>query len=135
MDKGSAMKTPARGPLIGGELNAAIATAVVRVHSTYAGRGPTRAQAFHTKNLVVLLLEDTMTQEERSLAAGGNKDTAWQMRRQLQSTMRASLIGAVEELTHCNVVAFMSDNHIEPDLAAELFVLDRPVLSAGSRAP
>jgi uncharacterized protein YbcI len=135
MDKGSATKTAARDPLIGGALNAAIATAVVRVHSRYAGRGPTRAQAFHTRNLVALLLEDTMTQEERSLAAGGNKDTAWEMRRQLQSTMRASLIGAIEELTHCNVVAFMSDNHIGPDLAAQLFVLDRPVPSAGSGAP
>lgn len=135
MNKGSATKTAARDLLIGGELNAAIATAVVRVHSRYAGRGPTRAQAFHTRNVVVLLLEDTMTREERSLAAGGKKDTAWHMRRQLQSTMRASLIGAIEELTHCNVVAFMSDNHIDPDLAAELFVLDRPVPSAGSGAP
>src|SRR4051794_13350468 len=134
MNKGNATTIAARDRLVGGELNSAIATAVVRVHSRYAGRGPTRAQAFHTRNLVVLLLEENMTRAELSLAAGGKKDTAWYMRRQLQSTMRAALIGAVEELTHCNVVAFLSDNLIDPDLTAELFVLDRPVPSVGSEA-
>jgi uncharacterized protein YbcI len=135
MNKGNATTIAARDRLVGGKLNSAIATAVVRVHSRYTGHGPTRAQAFHTRNVVVLLLEDTMTREERSLAAGGKKDTAWYMRRQLQSTMRAALIGAIEELTHCNVVALLSDNHIDPDLIAELFVLDRPVPRAGSEAP
>jgi hypothetical protein len=28
------------------------------------------------------------------------------------------------------VVAFMNDNHIDPDVVAELFVLDRPVPGA-----
>jgi hypothetical protein len=33
----------------------------------------------------------------------------------------------VEALTGCKVEAFMSTNHLDPDYAAELFVLDRPV--------
>ena len=49
------------------------------------------------------------------------------MRHTLQQTMQDDLIGAVETLTHRKVAAFLSSNHIEPDLAAELFVLDEAV--------
>jgi hypothetical protein len=34
---------------------------------------------------------------------------------------------SVERLTKRRVVAFMSDNHLEPDMAVELFVLDGPL--------
>lgn len=34
----------------------------------------------------------------------------------------------VEELTGGRVTAFMSTNHVEPDVAAQILVLDRPVL-------
>ena len=121
------MTSPQRDRRIGGELNSAIATAAVRVHSRYAGRGPTKAQAFHRHNVVVLLMEDTMTRGERSLAAGGRSEAAWHLRRQLQRTMVPSLVGEIELLTGCHVVAFMGDNHIDPDFVADLFVLDRPV--------
>jgi uncharacterized protein YbcI len=38
--------------------------------------------------------------------------------------MREDLVAAVEALTGRSVLAFMSDNHIEPDLACEVFVLE-----------
>ncbi len=38
--------------------------------------------------------------------------------------MQADAISAVQELTGRHVVAFMSTNHIEPDLAVEVFVLE-----------
>jgi len=41
--------------------------------------------------------------------------------------MRPSLVEAVEGLTERNVVTFMSTNAIDPDAAAEIFVLDRAV--------
>ena len=41
--------------------------------------------------------------------------------------MRPSLIEAVEGVTDRTVVSFMSANEIEPDAAAEIFVLDRAV--------
>jgi len=31
---------------------------------------------------------------------------------------------AVEEITGRKVIAFMSANHVEPDLAAEIFILE-----------
>jgi len=33
---------------------------------------------------------------------------------------------AVERLTGRNVVAFISGNHLDPDIAAELFIVDPP---------
>ena len=38
--------------------------------------------------------------------------------------MREDAIASIEELTGRKVAAFMSANHIDPDLAAELFVLE-----------
>ena len=46
--------------------------------------------------------------------------------------MREDAIASVEQLTGRKVTAFMSANHIEPDLAAELFVLE-PDGEAASR--
>ena len=38
--------------------------------------------------------------------------------------MREDAIAKIEELTGRKVAAFMSANHIDPDLAAEVFVLE-----------
>jgi uncharacterized protein YbcI len=111
----------------GGELNAAITRAVVRVHSQYVGRGPTKAQTFYRGPVVVTVMENAMTKAERSLVADGELDVVLGMRQKFQRTMRADLVGEIERITGRKVVAFMSDNHVEPDLAAELFFLDAPV--------
>jgi len=49
------------------------------------------------------------------------------MRDAFQEAMRADLVARIEELTGCKVEAFMSSSHLDPDYAAEVFVLDRPV--------
>jgi uncharacterized protein YbcI len=119
-------ETPRTAPTAG-ERNAAISKAVVRLLSEYVGRGPTKARTIHSGKVVLCVLEDTMTRAERSLTAGGHEDFVLQARHALQHTMQEDLTAAVEEFTHRKVVAFMSANHIEPDLAAEVFVLDQPV--------
>lgn len=45
------------------------------------------------------------------------------MRRRFQRTMKEDLVAAVEENTGREVVAFLSDHHIDPDIAVEVFVL------------
>lgn len=113
--------------LTGGQLNAALANAVVKIHNQYLGRGPSKGQAFFRENVVVVVMEEILTKAEHSLVEAGRKDHVLDMRREFQRTMEADLQEAVEGLTGCKVVAFMSDNHIAPDMAAELFVLDRPI--------
>jgi hypothetical protein len=47
-----------------------------------------------------------------------------QSRRAFQEAFQADAIASVQEISHRRVVAFMSNNHIDPDLAVEVFVLE-----------
>jgi uncharacterized protein YbcI len=68
-----------------------------------------------------------MTHTERWLVQGGKHTEVLRLRRTVQETMRPSLIKVVERLTDRTVMSFMSANDIDPDTAAEIFVMDRPV--------
>jgi uncharacterized protein YbcI len=116
--------------LVGGELNHAIAHAVVRGHRRFIGRGPVKAQAFYRHNIIVVVMRDALTQAEQSLVADGKEETVFALRHQLQRVMRGPLLRAVEEITGCRVDASMSATHINPDFAAEMFVLDRSLPAA-----
>jgi uncharacterized protein YbcI len=110
----------------GGRLNQDIANAIVRCHKRFLGRGPTKAQSFFRHNFVVVVLEIALTEAERRLA-GGDRDAVLWMRLRYEQTMREELVAVVEQLTGCRVEALLTANHITPDLAVDVFVLDRPV--------
>jgi hypothetical protein len=46
------------------------------------------------------------------------------MREAFQQSMRDDLIKGVERVTGRTVIAFMSANHLDPDIAIESFVLE-----------
>ena len=106
-----------------GPVGAAIANLVVRVVSEYTGRGPTRARSHISGNLVCVVLEDTLTKGERSLVRDGLGEQVHDMRKAFQMTMRGELVTGIEEITGRRVIAFMSDNHMDPDIAMEAFIL------------
>jgi len=110
--------------LKGGALNAAISNAVVGLLRENVGKGPTKARTIHSDRIVLCVLEDTMTRAEQRLAAHGKEDHVLGTRHAFQEMMQEEMTGAIEALTGRKVVAFMSANHIDPDLAAEVFVLD-----------
>jgi uncharacterized protein YbcI len=111
----------------GGELNAVLARAIVRRHASFTGRGPARAQVFFHGNVVVVVLENAMTPGERSLVAGGRAEAALALRAEFLQSMRAELEAIVAQETGSEVVASLSDSHIDPDLTGIVFVLDQPV--------
>jgi uncharacterized protein YbcI len=108
-----------------GELSAAISTMVVHMLAETTGRGPTKAKTTLGENGVFVVLQDTLTKGERSLANAGEQATVLDVRRRWQEIMRSQMSAKIEELTGRKVVGFMSDNHIDPDLAVEVFVLER----------
>jgi uncharacterized protein YbcI len=110
---------------------ASISNHVVRVMSEYTGRGPTKARTSINGDLVSVLLRDTLTKGERSLVADGRSQLVLDMRKAFQMTMRDDLVAGVEQIMGRKVVAFMSDNHIDPDFAAETFVLEPEASSNG----
>jgi uncharacterized protein YbcI len=120
------MTSPAQ-TLKGGALNAAISNAIVGLLRENVGKGPTKARTIHSDKIVLCVLEDTMTRAEHSLATSGKEDYVLGMRHAFQETMQEEMTEAVEALTGRKVVAFMSANHIDPDVAAEVFVLDELV--------
>jgi uncharacterized protein YbcI len=103
--------------------HAAISRLIVRAMREYAGRGPTQAATTIGKNSIHCVLGDTLTQSERTLAGAGFEDDVLLARRRLQEVMRPHLVVEIEKLTGRKVVAFLSDNHVAPDIAIESFVL------------
>jgi uncharacterized protein YbcI len=89
----------------------------------YTGRGPTRARAYVNRDAVNVLLHDTLTKGERQLVSSGHEEVVLRTRTLFQELMRDDLVSSVERLTGRTVMAFMSANHIDPDMAVETFVL------------
>ena len=108
---------------LGGSKAAAISNHVVRTMSAYTGRGPTRARTYISDDVVIVVLQDTLTKGERSLVSEHRDDLVLTMRKAFQDTMGNELINGIEQILGRKVLAFMSDNHIDPDIAAEIFVL------------
>src|SRR3954468_13445095 len=107
-----------------GELSAAISNTVVRALARTTGRGPTKAKTTLGENGVFVVLQDSLTVGEQSLTDAGEGQVVLDLRRRWQAVMEADVSREIEELTGRKVIGFMSDNHIDPDLAVEVFVLE-----------
>jgi uncharacterized protein YbcI len=104
-------------------LHAAISDMVVRVTADYTGRGATRARTTINGEWIFVTLSDILTKGERKLAASGQAHFVETARREFQDVMREDFTTEIEALTGRRVTAFLSDNHIDPDVAIECFQL------------
>ena len=116
---------------------AQISNHVVKTMSAYTGRGPTKAWTSMDSELISVVLRETLTKGERSLIADNRVQLVLDMRRAYQATMREELVAGIEQISGRKVIAFLSDNHIDPDVAVESFVLEprEPLHSAPNPAP
>ncbi len=108
----------------GGAITAAISNSMVGLLHRYTGRGPTRARTTIGEDIIVCVLGATLTKGEQSLVEDGKAEVVLHSRRAFQDIMQDEAISAVQELSGRRVVAFMSNNHIDPDLAVEVFILE-----------
>lgn len=106
-----------------GTTASAIASATVQLLREYTGRGPTKARAYISEDLISVVLQDTLTMGEKSLVRDGHASLVLATRKAFQETMGPQLIAVVEQHSGRSVHAFLSDNHIDPDVAIECFVL------------
>ena len=106
-----------------GALAAEISNEIVRILRAHTGRGPTHAKTTINGHLIVCMLEDTLTVGERTLVDAGHAQTVLDTRKLYQQAMRDELTEAVERLSGRKVLAFLSDNHINPDTGIEAFIL------------
>jgi uncharacterized protein YbcI len=109
----------------GGRLLVAVADGVVRVQRDFTGKGPTTCKAYWAgPDILVVMLRGGYTTAEQTLFEGGHGQAVRESRMKLQDTLGARMSAMIEELTGRKVIAFMSASHQDPDLAAELFVLE-----------
>lgn len=102
----------------------AVCNAITRLHREHYGRGATTTRTVFQRDYLVTFLEDIYTPLERTLIDAGDWATAKETRQAFQMAMRPKFTEAVEAITGRKVIAFMSQVHLDPDMAAEIFVLE-----------
>jgi uncharacterized protein YbcI len=107
-----------------GLLRSAISNEIVRLHARYYGRGPTRARTFLGREFALCVLEDVFTPAEHTLVRAGKADAVYSTRMAFQDALHDEFVATVERVTGRTVRAFMSQVHLEPDVAAELFLFE-----------
>jgi uncharacterized protein YbcI len=106
-----------------GEMRAEISKEIVRLQAEYYGKGPTKAKTYIVDDLVVVVLEESFTRAEKTLAERGEREAIQHIRRRFQQAMADSFTSVVEQATGRRVRAFLSETDIEQDVSVETFLL------------
>src|SRR5918993_1639541 len=106
-----------------GEVRAAISKEIVRLQAEYYGKGPTRAKTYIVEDLVVVVLEESFTRAEKTLAERGEREAIQNIRRRFQQHMAESFTNVVEQATGRKVRVFLSETDIVQDVSVETFLL------------
>jgi uncharacterized protein YbcI len=106
-----------------GEALSAISNGLAHLHLRFFGRGPSKTKTIVAGDLVVCVLWDGFTVVEQTLLRRGEKEAVEAFRRTFQSAMEPQFSAVVEKATGRRIRAYMSQVHIDPDLAVELFLL------------
>ena len=109
--------------MVDGATRANIANEMVRLHSEYYGRGPTKAKVYADGDLVAVVLEETFTPAEKTLIGRGESAGIQDIRRRFQRVMADQFRSIVEQATGRRVRAFLSETNLEADIAVEIFLL------------
>jgi uncharacterized protein YbcI len=106
-----------------GEMRATISNEIVRLQAEYYGKGPTRAKTYIVEDLVVVVLEESFTRAEKTLAERGERDAIEHIRRRFQQQMADDFTSVVEQATGRKVRVFLSETNIDQDVSVETFLL------------
>ena len=106
-----------------GEIRATISNEIVRLQAEYYGKGPTRAKTYIVEDLVVVVLEESFTRAEKTLAQRGERDAIEHIRRRFQQQMADAFTSVVEQATGRKVRVFLSETNIDQDVSVETFLL------------
>jgi uncharacterized protein YbcI len=106
-----------------GEMRAMISKEIVRLQAEYYGKGPTKAKTYVDDDLVVVVLEESFTRAEKTLAARGEREAIQHIRRRFQQAMADSFTSVVEQATGRKVRVFLSETDIDRDVSVETFLL------------
>ena len=103
----------------------------MRLHKDYYGKGPTKAKTFLVDDTVVCILGGGFTAVERTLIESGREQVVRDIREAFQRAMDERFTAVIEEALGRRVVAYMSQMHVDPDVAVEVFLLQPGVDEQG----
>jgi uncharacterized protein YbcI len=107
-------------------LRNAISNAVARIKREFYGKGPSRTRTFMCDRIVFAMLDDVLTPVELALKQHGRTSLVRRTRLTFEDIMTQTFTGEIERLTGARVLAYHSQIVFDPDMAIEIFVLDRP---------
>jgi uncharacterized protein YbcI len=108
----------------GDEMLAAVTQAMVAFHQRYHHRKPVTAKTLMLgDDLLACVLGGVYTDVEKTMIEIQHKTIVQETRNEFQNAMQDKFISAIERLTGRNVLAFISNHHVGPDIEIELFLL------------
>jgi uncharacterized protein YbcI len=120
-------------PLAGGHLLTAISQAIVAILREHYGRGPMKAKTYINDDLVVVVMRGSgFTPLEQTMMDDDGADRVVAMRHEFQRMMTQRYKQTIEALTGRNVLAFLSQAHVDPDVTLEVFLMDGPLEGFGA---
>jgi uncharacterized protein YbcI len=116
-------------PLTGDELLAAVTDAMVALHRRYHHRAPVTAKTLLLGgDLIACVLGGVYTTVEQTMIELQRAPIVQETRSAFQVAMQHKFIAAVERLSGRDVLAFISNHHVGPDVEIELFMLKPQVV-------
>lgn len=113
------MPVPTRG-----EMEAALANAIIQFEKDHLGRGPTEARAFIIEDMILIRLRGVLTPAEAKLAQSADgHGLIKQVRQQLLEGSRALLETIVLDTTGCKVVSLHTDISVKTGERVIVFTL------------
>ena len=120
------MSSPAP-PLYGEELLTAVTEEMVALHERYHHRVPASAKTQLLEgDLIAVVMGGVYTDVEKTMIELQRTTIVQEVRSAFQDAMQHKFVAAVERLSGREVIAFISNQHVGPDIEIELFVLRPP---------
>jgi uncharacterized protein YbcI len=111
--------TSALGPML-----AEVTNAVVRLHRTHYGKGPTRSKSYLIDDVLMCVMRDVFTTVERTLIESGEAQKVRETRLAFEDALRDRFAEEVERIVGRSVVGFTTQVLLDQDIAIEVFVLE-----------
>jgi uncharacterized protein YbcI len=122
-------------PLTGDALLVAVTDAMVALHKRYYQRIPVTAKTrLLGDEILICVLGGVYTDVEKTMIEIQRNAIVRETRSAFQTAMEHKFISAVERLSGRDVLSFISDHHVGPDMEIELFVL-KPLDSEATLPP
>jgi uncharacterized protein YbcI len=116
-------EVPDRAASARGRTLTEVCNAIVQIHKQFYGKGPTKARAHLSRDLLAVVLEGGFTRGEQTLNERGHGREVLHARLAMREAVQEEFRQAIERILGRSIRSFMSANDPTAGLQAEIFVL------------